>query len=257
MEQPTQAVPTPQITRESRGRQLTTIPWFSAILSVAAQVAIWWIYPSIYSKQLSAGQWQNNPQLLTYSVFLALTIFCVLHRQFKGLINYIFLLIPFILLYTMYQEMTGQQIVLLALLPAALVLIHFRWLNLQNILGLILFSGLSTLSLPVVIFYQQNTYLTTPFLLSLLPLLLSYLFFMTSLFIPRGANKRLTALAFGIMLLLNILTLPWSIWTLAAVLILFFTWLILINLNLRPRFRMATFSILQAITVLIIFLQQK
>ncbi len=157
----------------------------------------------------------------------------------------------------MYQEMTGQQIVLLALLPAALVLIHFRWLNLQNILGLILFSGLSTLSLPVVIFYQQNTYLTTPFLLSLLPLLLSYLFFMTSLFIPRGANKRLTALAFGIMLLLNILTLPWSIWTLAAVLILFFTWLILINLNLRPRFRMATFSILQAITVLIIFLQQK
>ncbi|WP_373702661.1 hypothetical protein [Weissella soli] len=70
MEQQTQAAPTLQIMRESRGRQLTTIPWFSAILSVAAQVAIWWIYPSIYSKQLSAGQWQNNPPATNLFCFL-------------------------------------------------------------------------------------------------------------------------------------------------------------------------------------------
>ncbi|MDR3189774.1 MAG: hypothetical protein LBT80_01040 [Lactobacillaceae bacterium] len=249
---PTKSTPT----KFNLKQYLKSIPWFSAFFSVLAQLGIWWIYPAIYSKQLSSGQWQNNPLLITYSAFLALTIFLVFHRRFKGLVNYLFLLIPFILLYFLYKEMTFQQVFLLTLLPIALVLIHLSWLNLQNVLGLILFSGLATMSLPVVIFYQQNTYLTQPFLISLIPLLLSYLFFMSVIFVPNGKYKRLTSLAFGVMLLLNVLTLPWNLWTIIAVIVLLFTWMVLVNLDLKNRFRMPFFSVLQAVVVLLIFLQQ-
>ncbi|MCW0927238.1 hypothetical protein [Weissella sp. LMG 11983] len=120
-----------------------------------------------------------------------------------------------------------------------------------------MYSGIATLAMPVVIFYQQNTYLTLPFILSLLPLLFSYLYYMSSIFVPTGRNKRATSLAFGIILLLDVLTLPWNLWTLLAIVIIVFTWMVLINLDLKPKYRMGIFSLLQAITVLVIFLQQK
>ena len=160
-------------------------------------------------------------------------------------------------LYFLYKQVTTQQIILLGLLPLALLLINVKWLNLQNILGLIMYSGVATLAMPVVIFYQQNTFLTLPFILSLLPLLFSYLYYMSSIFVPTGRNKRATSLAFGIILLLDVLTLPWNLWTLLAIVIIVFTWMVLINLDLKPKYRMGIFSLLQAVTVLVIFLQQK
>lgn len=230
--------------------------WISPALGSIAQLLMWWTYPLIYSKQLTAGQWQNNPLLMTYSVFLALTIYITFNRQFKSVLNYLLLIVPFILLFFLYREMTIQQVIILILMPIALVLIHLEWLNLQNIFGLILFSGLATLSLPVVIFYQQNTFLTKPFLFSLFPLLLCYLFYMCIIFIPAGKQKRITSLVFGTILLLNILSLPWNIWTFLAIVILIFTWTVLINLDLKRQYRMSFFTILQAVTVLLIFLQQ-
>lgn len=230
--------------------------WIAPTLSCIAQILIWWTYPLIYSKQLSAGQWQNNPWLMTYSIFLALAIYYTFNDAFKGWRHYLLLLVPLFLLYFLYHEVTIQQFILLFLMPISLILFHFKWLNLQNIFGLILYSGISTLSMPVVIFYQQNTFLTKPFLLSLLPLLLSYLFYMSIIFVPEGKKKRMTALVFGVMLLLNTLSLPWNIWTFLAIIIIVFTWMVLINLDLKQKFRMSFFSILQAITVLLIFLQQ-
>lgn len=230
--------------------------WIMPTLGSIAQLLMWWTYPLIYSKQLTAGQWQNNPLLMTYSVFLALTIYITFSRQFKSILNYLLLIVPFILLFFLYREMTIQQVIILILMPIALVLIHVKWLNLQNIFGLILFSGLSTLSLPVVIFYQQNTFLTKPFLFSLFPLFLCYLFYMCIIFIPNGQQKRITSLVFGTILLLNILSLSWNVWTFLAIVILIFTWTVLINLDLKQQYRMPFFTILQAITVLLIFLQQ-
>ena len=88
-------------------------------------------------------------------------------------------------------------------------------------------------------------------------MLFSYLYYMSSIFVPTGRNKRATSLAFGIILLLDVLTLPWNLWTLLAIIIIVFTWMVLINLDLKPKYRMGIFSLLQAITVLVIFLQQK
>lgn len=237
--------------------QWQQIQWFSILFAVVSQLAIWWVYPLIYSKNLTSGQWQHNPLLMTYSLILALAIFLTFNRGFSRWLNFAVILIPIVFLYFLYKQVTIQQIILLGLLPLALLLINVKWLNLQNILGLIMYSGIATLAMPVVIFYQQNTFLTLPFILSLLPLLFSYLYYMSSIFVPTGRNKRATSLAFGIILLLDVLTLPWNLWTLLAIVIIVFTWMVLINLDLKPKYRMGIFSLLQAVTVLVIFLQQK
>lgn len=243
--------------RQDNRPQWQQIQWVSILIAVLSQLAIWWIYPAIYSKNLAGGQWQHNPLLMTYSVILALAIFLTFNRGFSRWLNFGVILIPMVFLYFLYQQVTMQQIILLVLLPLALLLINLKWLNLQNILGLVLYSGIATLALPVVIFYQQNTFLTAPFIWSLLPLLFSYLFYMSSIFVTTGRDKRATSLAFGIILLLDVLTLPWNPWTLLAIMIIVFTWMVLINLNLKAKYRMGVFSLLQAITVLVIFLQQK
>jgi hypothetical protein len=232
-------------------------PYVSLLLATVGQNLIWWLYPLIYSQNLEGGHWNHNLVLLAYSILLAAAIFMTLNSGFRGWSNYFILLLPAIFLYFLYQRMSVQQVILLALLPIALVLIHTRWLNLQNILGLILFSGLATLTVPVSVFYQQNTYLTMPFIFSLLPLLLAYLFFMSAIFVPNGRKKRATSLAFGVALLLDVLTLPWNGWTFMAVIIIIFTWMVLINLELKQRYRMTVFTVLETITVLAFFLQQR
>ena len=196
--------------RQDNRPQWQQIQWVSILIAVLSQLAIWWIYPAIYSKNLAGGQWQHNPLLMTYSVILALAIFLTFNRGFSRWLNFGVILIPMVFLYFLYQQVTMQQIILLALLPLALLLINLKWLNLQNILGLALYSGIATLALPVVIFYQQNTFLTAPFIWSLLPLLFSYLFYMSSIFVTTGRDKRATSLAFGIILLLDVLTFPWN-----------------------------------------------
>lgn len=232
------------------------IPWISMLVSVIAQNIVWWVYPLIYSNRLVSGQIQHNPLLLTYSVILSLAIFLTFNHNFAQWFNYIVILIPLLFLYFLYKHFTGQQVMLLSLLPIALLLINVPGLNLKNILGLILYSGIAALVMPVVIFYQQNTFLTQPFLLSLFPLFFSYLYFMSNLFVPKGRNKRLTSLVFGIILLINVLALDWNWWMLLAVLIIIFTWLVLINLNLKQRYQMTFFTVLQTLTIMIIFLQQ-
>ena len=231
--------------------------WLALIFAVGSQLAIWWIYPLIYSRNLAGGQWQHNPLLITYSFILAAAIFLTFNRGLSHWLNYGIILIPLVFLYFLYQRVTLEQVILLGLIPIALLLINMKWLNLQNILGLILYASLATLVMPVVIFYQQNTYLTEPFILSLLPLFFSYLFYMSAVFVPKGREKRVTSLIFGVILLINILTLPWNFWTLLALLVVIFTWMVLINLNLKAKYRMSTFGFLQMITILIIFLQQK
>lgn len=231
--------------------------WVLMVVSVLSQLAIWWIYPLIYSKHLVGGPWQENPLLVFYSILLALATYLTFSYGLTSRINYLFILVPLAFIYFLYQQMTVQQIILLILLPLSLFLINISWLNLQNILGLILYSGIATLSLPVVIFYQQNTFLTTPFLLSLLPLFLCYLYYMSSIFIPDGQNKRITSLIFGIILLINVLTLPWNFWTFLAIVVIVITWMVFINFDLKFKYRMGFLSFFEMITVLIIFLQQR
>ena len=255
-ERPTTEHPVSRQSRLQKKIKQSDIQWIALLLCVISQNIIWWVYPLIYSNNLAGGQLQHNPLLITYSIIIAIAIFLTFNRGFSRWINYVVILFPLLFLYFLYKQFTGQQVMLLALLPITLLLINISWLSLQNVLGLILYSGIATIVMPVVIFYQQNTYLTQPFIISLLPLFFSYLYFMSSVFVTQGRNKRLTSLVFGVILLLNVLTLPWNFWTILTIIIIVFTWMVLINFNLKQRYRMVFFTILQTLTIMVIFLQQ-
>ena len=51
--------------RQDNRPQWQQIQWVSILIAVLSQLAIWWIYPAIYSKNLAGGQWQHNPLLMT------------------------------------------------------------------------------------------------------------------------------------------------------------------------------------------------
>lgn len=227
------------------------------VLSVVSQLAIWWVYPLIYSRNLAGGQWQQNPLLVVYTVLLAISVYFTIGQSRYKISTLAIAFVPVAFLYFLYQQMTGQQVLLLSLLPITLILINITPLKLQNIVGLNLYSVIATLSVPVAIFYQQNTFLTIPFIYSLLPLFFSYLYYMASIFITNPRHKRLASFILGVILMIIVLTLPWNSWTLLAVILIVFTWLIMINLTIKTEYLFGILSTLQAITILLIFLQQK
>jgi len=249
-----------QPTQPKKPKRTQTMPYAALItlfLSIVSQLAIWWVYPLIYSRNLAGGQWQQNPLFVIYTILLAITVYFTIGQYRYRISTFAIALVPVVFLYFLYQQMTGQQVLLLSLLPITLILINIHHLKLKNIIGLNLYAAISTLSVPVAIFYQQNTFLTMPFIYSLLPLFFSYLYYMSSIFISNPRKKRLASFVFGVILMLIVLTLPWNIWTLLAVILIVFTWLILINLTIKTEYLFGILSVLQAITILAIFLQQK
>lgn len=246
--------------KKTRPTRSVSIPYaaiITLIVSVLSQLAIWWVYPLIYSRNLAGGQWQQNPLLLIYTVLLAIAVYFTLGQTRYKISTLAIALVPVAFLYFLYQQMTAQQVLLLSLLPITLILINIAPLKLQNIIGLTLYSVIATLSVPVAIFYQQNTFLTIPFIYSLLPLFVSYLYYMASIFITNIHHRRLASFVLGVILLIIVLTLPWNSWTLLAVILIAFTWLIMINLTIKTEYLFGILSTLQAITILLIFLQQK
>lgn len=247
----------PQKPIKKRATKFTKAAAITLVISIISQLAIWWVYPLIYSRNLAGGQWQQNPLLVIYTVLLAIVVYFTIGQNRYKISTFAIALIPVAFLYFLYQQMTGQQVALLSLLPVTLILINIHYFNLKNIIGLNLYAAIATLSVPVAIFYQQNTFLTFPFIYSLLPLFFSYLYYMASIFITNLRHKRIASLIFGVILMIIVLTLPWNIWTLLAVILIVFTWLILINLTIKTEYLFGILSALQAITILAIFLQQK
>jgi hypothetical protein len=247
----------PQKPIKKRATKFTKAAAITLVISIISQLAIWWVYPLIYSRNLAGGQWQQNPLFVIYTILLAIAVYFTIGQSRYKISTFAIALIPVAFLYFLYQQMTGQQVALLSLLPVTLILINIHYFNLKNIVGLNLYAAIATLSVPVAIFYQQNTFLTIPFIYSLLPLFFSYLYYTASIFITNTRHKRIASLIFGVILMIIVLTLPWNIWTLLAVILIVFTWLILINLTIKTEYMFGILSALQAITILAIFLQQK
>lgn len=227
-----------------------------ALLGIFLQNIIWWVYPLIYGQHLNAQLPLNIQFLLGYTTTLALAIFLIIYQQFRSILALVVLGINS--LFTFANLIKGDVIVFTALLSFTLFLValQFKWLKLRSVWGLITFSLANAFIIPLTVFYLQNKYVTQPFILTLLPLLLCYLYFMTPIFIVNIKQKRLIDLGFGILLIITLLTLPINFWTICAILIVLITWLILINLNLSYLHLVPLLLIIQTITVLILFLQQ-
>ncbi|QBO36663.1 hypothetical protein EQG49_09425 [Periweissella cryptocerci] len=236
--------------------RLRNIPWISALITVIAQNVIWWTYPLIYSQHLNGQLPVNLQVLIGYTIFVSLGIFFTFNSRFRSWIAPFFLIASLILTFSSLIKGSIELFIMLLMFSGFMLLVQFKWLKLQNTFGLIIYSVGASFALPMTIFYLQNSYVTEPFLWTLLPLILSYLFFMSPIFIENETPKRMVSLVFGLFFLIDILTLPLNFWTILAILIVTVTWLILINLRLKRDYQMVAFTVLQMITVLMIFFQQ-
>lgn len=228
----------------------------SIALTTIALNIIWWVYPLVYSQKLE-GQIP-----VTVGVFMIST-FCLgagISITFSGRFKRFYAIIPIVLgIVLSFNALIAsgkiEIFLLLLLFGLSLIAIQTTRLQLNNGFGLTIYSFMASTSIPLAVFYLQNNYLTQKFLFNLIPLLFSFFFFMTPIFLPGKFEKRIS-LIFGVLYSLNILTLGYNIWTMIAIGLVAFTWIVLINMNLRQKYRLATFTILQMLSVLIIFMQQ-
>lgn len=257
-----------QLKRTNLHPQSSHYPWLSlfknsrfqltlmALIGIFLQNVIWWVYPLIYGQHLNAQLPLDLQFLLGYTISLALAIFLMLYHQFHSIGALLILAIN--VLFTFSNLIKGDILVFTALLSFTffLVALQFKWFKLRSIWGLITFALANAFIIPLTVFYLQNKYVTQPFILTLFPLFLCYLYFMTPLFIVNITKKRLTSLGLGILLIITLLTLSINFWTICAIAIVISTWLILINLKLSYAKLVPLLLAIQAVTVLILFLQQ-
>ena len=241
---------------KKRGQFSLNFNMISLILTTIALNVIWWVYPLVYSRKLEGTIPTSVGIFFVYTLCIAVSIFMIFSGRYKSVFSLIPITLGVLLSFNGLTSNGKIEIFLLLLLfSIALIVIQVPRLNLRNGFGLTIYSFMASTAIPLAVFYFQNNYLTQRFLFNLIPLLLSFLFFMTPIFYSGQLEKRFS-LIFGIIYSLNILTLGLNIWTAIAIALVAFTWFILINMNLRQRFRLATFTILQMLSVLIIFMQQ-
>lgn len=232
------------------------VPWISAIITIVAQNVIWWTYPLIYSQHLNGQLPVNLQVLIGYTIFVGAGTFFTFNSRFRSWIAPFFLAASLVLTFSSLIKGSIELFIMLLMFSGFMLLVQLKWLKLQNTYGLVIYSLGASFALPMTIFYLQNGYVTEPFLWTLLPLTLSYLFFMSPIFIDAETPKRIVSLVFGVILLIDILTLPLNFWTILAIIIVTVTWVVLINLRLKRDYQMVAFTVLQMITVLMIFFQQ-
>jgi hypothetical protein len=229
---------------------------WSAFLTSAALNIIWWIYPSIYSHKLGGKIPINVGVFFIYTVLVSLAIFIAFSQRFRPIYSYIPLAISIAIAASGLGREKIELFLLLLIFSLSIFVIQTVRFNTYNGFGLTIYSFMAGTVVPIAVFYFQNNYLTQKFILSLVPLILSFFFFMSPIFLPRGRIEQIASLVFGILLVLNILTLPLNFWTVIALAVIVITWGILINMNLRTRYRLTVFTVAQMITVIIIFMQQ-
>lgn len=246
----------PNVVLDQLKNRKTQIQLILALLTIISQNIIWWTYPLIYSKHLNGELPTGSIIMLGYTILASLAMYFVFKSKFHSLWAIVFSILSGVLTFSSLIKGRFEIFCLLLMFTSYLVIIQIKWFRLKNVIGLVGMSALAAFTIPLSIFYLQNNYVTNKFILTLIPLLFSYLYFLTPLFIQNNNHRRLIGLILGLALLVNILLLPLNFWTILAIIIVIVSWLILFNLNLNIIYQTSLYLCLQCLTVMLIFLQQ-
>ncbi|HIW72438.1 MAG TPA: hypothetical protein H9875_07415 [Candidatus Levilactobacillus faecigallinarum] len=196
------------------------------------QNLLWWLVGSTSA----TGQpltWRVKLSLGGYGIFLAAGYFLILRRHFQSHIGPILVVAAATL--GLLAAPTDHLVQLFAvLLCIFLVLACIPQLQLQSIYGLVVFSFLAGCGVPVILFFLRNHYLATQFLLTLLPIMATYLAFFAQFYLPRPTDWRYT-LIFPAILVIAILTISFSWKTIVAILLVVLHWALQRRLNVNYR----------------------
>lgn len=235
-------------------------PWqkssLLALVTVLSQNIIWWTYPLIYSKHLNGQLPPGSFVLVAYSVLVALAMHFIFSSRFHSFWAMLLCILSGIVTFSSLIKGSFEVFCLLLLFTGYLIILQIKWIRLKSIIGLVGLAILAAFTIPLAIFYLQNNYVTSKFIITLIPLVFSYLYFLIPLFIPYSKLRTLSSLILGLAFLINIMLLPFNFWTLLAIVIVAGSWLILFNLELDIRLQVPLYFCLQTLTVMVIFLQQ-
>lgn len=173
--------------------------WVPLIVIVISLNIIWWRQPLLHTKALLGSSITSQVlPLFGYTLTIAIGVTLMLTQNFRSLLSYLFFGLSILFTFSSLIQTRQEIFFLLLILSIFLIIIQQSWLGLQNWMGLLLLSVLATFTIPIAIFYIQNSFLTQRFLWQLVPMFLGFGFYFTPILMPNPDGRKLSILTLGL-----------------------------------------------------------
>ncbi|MDT6980278.1 hypothetical protein [Levilactobacillus zymae] len=173
------------------------------VIFTACQNLLWWLVGSTASTGTPLA-WNVKLCLVGYGGLVAAGYFLILRHRFHSTIGPILVVAAATL--GLLAAPSEHLIQLFAILLCVfLVLTYIPQLGLQSVYGLIVFSCLAACGVPVILFLLRNHYLSSQFLVTLLPIIASYLALFENYYLLADLDWRLTLITPAIFALTTLL----------------------------------------------------
>lgn len=234
--------------------QWRSINWRQLIPSLVIQSVIWWYVPFQYAVQISTATFEYNLAFIfLYELAVAATSFLLFSTNFTSRFSLLTIIASGFLAFSGVIHGKFVIILLLLLLPVFLFTVQLRPLQLQNEFGLFIYSLLAALTLPSALAFLSVHFLSWSFVMTLIPLMLSYLLFLTPIFLAWEPQKAvIVALIVGVILIVTLLFRHLSLPAIIAIILIVCAWLVMNNFPKMSQ-PYLKYSFVQMLVVLLIY----
>ncbi|MFT8469434.1 MAG: hypothetical protein ABF460_07595 [Oenococcus sp.] len=229
---------------------------FPLLMTLLAFNTAWWHYSDI-NLDISQLFVRNSTTwlILLYTVMIALAFFASFSQnsfKFSGLVLTILSGLPILFIGNRLDSRVAE---LLLLISAFLLLLQIHAFNLKSVYGMLAFSFMAGAAIPTAIFCLQNGHVNRAFLYSLIPLSMTFAFFLTPIFVPKGLLKSVLSMLIGLALIIYTLTEAVNVWFFLNLLVLLVTWAIFINLKLKAKYHLSIYLTMMFLSILFLTAQ--
>ena len=230
------------------------INWVALLISVVAQVATVFFIPIQYSKNISTATFEFNLWVVgLYAIMIAISGFLLFTSNFRSPFAILPIIASFVLTFSGIIKGNLILMLLLLLLPIFLLLVQIGYTQLQNEFGLLIYSLLTTLSVPVTITFMSAHFLSWTYLTSLLPLFALSILFLAPVFITKAKLIfTVTTTLSGIVAIILILTSAISFKGILAIILIILAWFTMFNFP-KMNYKFLTYSIVELLIILLIY----
>lgn len=229
----------------------------SAVIVVAAINFVWWIYPQIdQDTNVSDNYSSQIIFVIIYTIMVAFSFFLSFTSLIKNYWSFIPILFSLLVAANFRSSYNWQIAVLLVMFASLFLLIKIPKIHYKSIFGLLTFSVMAATAVPMAIFFLQHNHVSPSFIQASFPLMISFLFYMSPIFLQPGTFTRIFEIVIGFILILIHFYLGFGVEAILGTLIVAAT-LVLMNINLRTQYRLPIYTMLLLLDALIMYLQQK
>lgn len=239
---------------KSIASQWRSINWRHLIPSLVIQSVIWWYVPFQYATTITTATYQYNLAFIfIYELTVAATSFLLFSTDFSSRFSLLTIIASGILAFS--GVINGKLIVLLLLLllPIFLFVVQLQPFQLQNEFGLLIYGLLAAVTIPGALAFLTVHFLSWSFVLTLIPLLLSYMLFLAPVFLNDSPQKAvIVSMTVGILLIIVLLFRKISLPSIIAIILIVAAWFVMNNFPKMSN-QYSKYSFIQMLVVLLIY----